>query len=290
MRSARRDATAAGALEPGGHVDAAGCAGRRLVEAQVDAATMASAVASITIPSARCTAAPRAGAADARRARAGRRAQSASSTTRRPGRVGERDGDRPPAGGADGDDRGEDRARARRVDEAERAADSSPEAKPSPRERGPRRDSAAQRRLERAATPGSEQRRAEARERGDRHVSAADPRRGRRRSTTSASPAIVTVKVTDRPRTIPSGRRRPPVAAGRQQRREDREHTWAGAVPAPASTAKASRMSTLGASVVRGQPAVMSAMPVTTADTPTQRPRARCSRSTMRASSTVVSG
>ena len=45
--------------------------------------------------------------------------------------------------------------------------------------------------------------------------------------TTFASTATVSVNVTARPSTIPSGRRRPPVAPGRQQRGEDRQHARA---------------------------------------------------------------
>ena len=89
---------------------------------------MSTAVSSITAPKPRCSPPPR----PRRRTRSiTRRPPSArpSSTTRRAEPVGDRHRDdlrRRARRGADGDDRGEDRAGARRVDEAERAADRQP--------------------------------------------------------------------------------------------------------------------------------------------------------------------
>jgi hypothetical protein len=55
---------------------------------------------------------------------------------------------------------------------------------------------------------------------------------------TLARPTIVTVKVSARPRTIPTGRRRPPVAPALSSAGRTGSTQGLSAVPAPATNAK----------------------------------------------------
>ena len=92
---------------------------------------------------------PAARAADPVGDRARPASASTSSTTARAERVGQADGDGPPGRRADGDHRGEDRARARRVDEAERARRRGcPDQKPLPAAARPEARQPAERRLQ----------------------------------------------------------------------------------------------------------------------------------------------
>jgi hypothetical protein len=89
---------------------------------------------------------------------------------RRAERVGERDHDRFPARCADRDHGGEDRARARRVDEAERAADEHPRPEALAARARAEACEARQRCLDPLAEPRHEQRRAEHEQHDDRDV------------------------------------------------------------------------------------------------------------------------
>jgi hypothetical protein len=60
-------------------------------------------------------------------------------------------------------------------------------------------------------------------------------------SITLASPTIVTVKVSARPRAMPTGRRRPPVAPALSSAGSTGSTHGLSAVPAPASSAKTTR-------------------------------------------------
>ena len=145
---------------------------------------------------------------------------------RRPERVGEGDRHGPPARRAHGDDRGEHRPRARRVDEPQGGADEqargeavAPRARPEPRQ--PR-----QRRLEPRRDGGEQQRDPEAREHDDRDR----PQRVR----PEPDPADDLGDPDDRHgeghRQADHDAERPPSpahAAGRQDRREDRQHAGA---------------------------------------------------------------
>ena len=63
-------------------------------------------------------------------------------------------------------------------------------------------------------------------------------------STTFASPTIVTVNVTASPSTIPSGRRRPPVAPALSSAGSTGSTHGLSAVPAPARKANRTRRTT----------------------------------------------
>ena len=158
-------------------------------------------------------------------------------------RVGDRDRDRAPAGGADRDHGREDRPGAGRVDEAERGADEQPRAKAVARSSSDRTRPAA-----RAAPPGG--RRSPARAARCRRR-AARPRRCRAAGsepsptppTTFAIPTIVTVNVTVSPSTTPSGRRRPPTPPEASSAGSTGSTQGDSAVPAPARMAKRIRIS-----------------------------------------------
>ena len=164
---------------------------------------------------------------------------------RRAGRVRQRDqqrAQRRAGGGADGDHGRQDRPRARGVDEPQRRADRQPDEpvasvlRPEPRE--PR-----QRRLDPRGEGRHRQRHAEHEQDHDRQVAqdgvaepdAADDLRQR---------ATVSVKVTARPSTIPSGRRRPPVAPADSSAGRTGSTHGLTAVPAPATRAKISSRAT----------------------------------------------
>jgi len=118
---------------------------------------------------------------------------------------------------------------------------SSPERKPSPRERGPSRASRDSGASIRAARPGSSNARPNA-----SSTTIATSRNGSlprpTPSTTFATPTIVTVKVNDSPSTMPTGRRLPPTPPADSSAGRTGSTHGESAVPAPASSAKQSRM------------------------------------------------
>ncbi len=142
---------------------------------------------------------------------------------RRAERVGDRDRDRPAARGADRDHRGEDRARARRVDEAERAADEqSREEAVAARARAEARQ-ARERRLDPIGDAGHEQRDAEREQHDDRDVA----QRVRAEADAVDDLRDADDRHRERDRQSEHDAERPPSAAdaaGRQQRREHGQH------------------------------------------------------------------
>src|SRR5437763_3437522 len=117
---------------------------------------------------------------------------------------------------------------------------SSPERKPSPRPRGPRRASRDSGASMRAAIPG-----ASIASPKTSSTAIATSRRGSdpspTPSTTLATPTMVIVKVIERPSTTPSGRRRPPTPPADSSAGSTGSTHGDRAVPAPASSANATR-------------------------------------------------
>ena len=149
----------------------------------------------------------------------------------------EADGDRARRARADRDDGGEDRPRARRVDEAQRGADEQARGESVAALRGPRRDRRASGASRRAASGGTARTTPKPMSTTTASVRVR-PGPSPTPSMTLASPTIVTVKVAARPSAMPTGRRRPPVAPALSSAGRTGSTHGLSAVPAPARSAK----------------------------------------------------